>query len=234
MSEQAEGPGQRRAIRSFVLRQGRKTHGQTRALNQLWPQFGLTPDAVPDPASWFGRDAALVLEIGFGNGRALIECARNDPERNYLGIEVHQPGVGQLLLGIEEHGLGNVRAFNHDAVEVLKQNIPADAVDEVRIWFPDPWHKKKHHKRRLIQSAFVQLLTQRLKPGGLLHLATDWVPYAEWMSEVLAAQPALRNLAAPELYSERPEWRPQTHFETRGQRLGHEVRDLLYRKVDSA
>lgn len=228
-SDHAEGK-RRRPIRSYVLRQGRKTTGQERALQTLWPQFGLQPDAEGTPAQWFGRQAELVLEIGFGNGRALIDCANADPERNYLGIEVHQPGVGQLLLGIEQHQLSNVRVFNHDAVEVLQRLIPPQSLDEVRIWFPDPWHKTKHHKRRLIQAPFVTLLVDRLRDGGLLHLATDWVPYAEWMTEVLAGEPRLRNCASPETYSARPPSRPLTHFERRGEKLGHEVRDLLYRK----
>jgi len=226
-----EAQSKRRPIRSYVLRQGRLTHGQSRAMKELWPTYGLEPESAGQSDQWFERTADLVLEIGFGNGRALVECAAKDPLRNYLGVEVHTPGVGQLLLGIEEHELQNLRVFNHDAVEVLQKNIADAALSEIRIWFPDPWHKKKHNKRRLVQTPLVALLVDRLKSGGLLHLATDWVPYSEWMTEVLATEPRLRNLSAPQLYCGRPQSRPETHFEQRGERLGHEVRDLLYQKT---
>lgn len=217
-----------RPVRSFVLRQGRLTRGQQRALDELWPRYGLSPQQGGSPDQWFGRMADCVLEIGFGNGRALLESARSDPARDYLGIEVHGPGVGQLLLGIEALGLGNVRVFQHDAVEILRQVLPERCLAEARIWFPDPWHKKRHHKRRLIQPAFIELLTSRMRPGALLHLATDWAPYAEWMIEVCEACPRLRNLAGAGQHSPRPASRPLTHFEQRGERLGHALADLLY------
>lgn len=229
----AEDQRLHRPVRSFVLRQGRLTRGQQRALDELWPRHGLSPEQPGSPQQWFGRSADCVLEIGFGNGRALLESAQSDPTRDYLGIEVHGPGVGQLLLGIEALGLRNVRVFQHDAVEVLRQVLPEQCLAEARIWFPDPWHKKRHHKRRLIQPAFIDLLTSRMRPGALLHLATDWAPYAEWMIEVCEANPRLRNLAGPGQHSPRPPSRPLTHFEQRGERLGHAVADLLYR-VDHA
>ena len=228
-SDGKDGSPKHRPIRSFVLRQGRLTRAQSRALDELWPRFGLSPEQPGSPSQWFGRSADCVLEIGFGNGQALLQCAAADPDRDYVGIEVHGPGVGQLLLGIESAQLTNVRVFQHDAVEVLRHCLPSASLAETRIWFPDPWHKKRHHKRRLIQPDFIALLVDRLQPGGLLHLATDWQPYAEWMIEVCEAQPRLQNLAGPGLPSPRPESRPLTHFEQRGERLGHVVSDLLYR-----
>ena len=224
-----EQPSGHRPIRSFVLRQGRLTPAQERGLAELWPRYGLEPAGAPrDFATVFGRAAPLVLEIGFGNGEALRFAAEHEPGRNFLGIEVHRPGVGRLLNALAAAGLGNVRVYNHDAVEVLERDVADHALDEARIWFPDPWPKKRHHKRRLLQPGFVDLIARRLRPGGLLHLATDWHDYALHMGEVLDADARFRNRAGPGGHSPRPPWRPETHFEKRGQRLGHGVWDLLY------
>jgi tRNA (guanine-N7-)-methyltransferase len=227
-------PGHR-AVRSFVLRQGRFTPAQQRAFEALWPRFGLDYAPLQGPRDFdavFGRSAPRVLEIGFGNGEALRFGAAHDPGRDFIGIEVHAPGVGRLLNGLEADGLGNVRVYHHDAVEVLSGEIADASLDEVRIYFPDPWHKKRHHKRRLVQPAFAALLVRKLAPGGRLHLATDWQDYAEQMWDVLDAEPGLRNRAGPRGHVPRPEWRPRTHFEARGLKLGHGVRDLLYDRQD--
>ena len=224
-------PG-RRAIRSFVLRQGRFSQAQQRAFDPQWPRTAWIASrakasrAISMPI--FGRSAPRVLEIGFGNGEALRYAAAHDPARDYIGIEVHAPGVGRLLNALAEDGSRNVRVYHHDAVEVLTREIAEGALDEIRIYFPDPWHKKRHHKRRLLQPEFARLLLRRLRDGGRLHLATDWQDYAEQMWDVLDATPGLRNRAGPRGHVPRPEWRPQTHFESRGQRLGHGVWDLLY------
>ena len=222
----------RRTIRSFVLREGRITPAQQRAFAEHWARFGVDyTGASRDLDALFGRRAPRVLEIGFGNGEALAWAGGHDPARDYLGIEVHRPGVGRLINTLAAHAAGNVRIWNHDAVEVLRDEIPEAALDEVRIWFPDPWPKKRHHKRRLIQPAFVELLTDRVKPGGLLHLATDWPEYASHMQEVLAVQPGWRLRAGESGESKRPEWRIETRFERRGLDLGHPVTDLLYDRV---
>ena len=222
----------RRRVRSFVLRQGRFTEAQQRAFDELWPRFGLDYQGAPrDFAAEFGRTAPLVLEIGTGNGEALRFAAAHDPDRNLIGIEVHAPGVGRLLNALAEDGSTNARVYHHDAVEVLENEIADASLDEVRIYFPDPWHKKRHNKRRLVQPPFAQLLVRKLVPGGRLHLATDWQDYAEHMWDVLDATAGLRNRAGPRGHLPRPEWRPQTHFETRGQRLGHGVWDLIYDRV---
>ncbi len=218
-----------RAIRSFVLRQGRFTPAQQRAFDALWPRLGLDFTGQPrDFDGIFGRSAPRVLEIGFGNGDALRFAATKDPSRDYIGIEVHAPGVGRLLNALDSDGVRNVRLYHHDAVEVLRDEIAEGALDEVRIYFPDPWHKKRHNKRRLIQPDFANLLVSRLRHGGRLHAATDWQDYAEQMWDVLDATPGLVNRAGPRGQVPRPDWRPQTHFETRGQKLGHGVWDLVY------
>jgi len=224
--------GGRREIRSFVLRQGRFTEAQQRAFDALWPRYGLDYTGRPrDFDATFGRKAPRVLEIGFGNGEALRFAAANDPDRDLVGIEVHAPGVGRLLNALDADGVDNVRVYHHDAVEVLQNEVADGALDEVRIYFPDPWHKKRHNKRRLVQPAFAALLARKLAPGGRLHLATDWRDYAEQMWDVLDATPGLRNRAGARGHVPRPAWRPQTHFESRGQRLGHGVWDLLYDRV---
>jgi tRNA (guanine-N7-)-methyltransferase len=219
-----------RPIRSFVLRAGRIGPGQARALAELGPRFVLPFQATPiDPAAVFGRRAPLVLEIGFGMGDATARIAAARPDTDFIGCEVHEPGVGALLRRIDELGLGNLRIVRHDAVEVLEQMIAPASLAGIHVFFPDPWHKKKHHKRRLIQPAFVARLATRLAPGGTLHCATDWEPYAQQMLEVLSAEPALANTAAG--YAPRPEVRPLTKFEQRGLRLGHGVWDLVFRRV---
>ena len=227
--------GQRK-VRSFVLRQGRFTPAQQRAFDELWPRFGLDFGATEsgtarDFDAVFGRRAPRVLEIGFGNGDALRHAAPRDPARDFIGIEVHAPGVGRLLNALAADGTGNVRLYHHDAVEVLERDIADGSLDEVRIYFPDPWHKKRHNKRRLLNPAFAGLLVRKLAAGGRLHLATDWHDYAEQMWDVLEATQGLRNRAGPRGDVPRPPWRPQTHFESRGQQLGHGVWDLLYDRL---
>ena len=216
-----------RSVRSFVVRAGRMGPGQTRALVALGPRFVLPFVAQPvDFAQAFGRTAPLVLEIGFGMGDATAAIAQALPGTDFIGVEVHTPGVGALLKRIGELELTNLRLIQHDAVEVLQQMIAPQSLAGVHVFFPDPWHKKKHNKRRLIQPAFVQLLASRLAPGGSLHCATDWQPYAGQMLEVLSAEPALRNTAAG--YAPRPDYRPLTKFENRGLKLGHGVWDLVF------
>jgi tRNA (guanine-N7-)-methyltransferase len=224
--------GYMRRIRSFVLREGRMTPAQQRAFDDYWSRYGLDYRGAPhDFDADFGRQAPLVLEIGFGNGEALAWASEHDPTRDFIGVEVHGPGVGRLMNTLDARGSSNVRLYRHDAVEVLEHEIAPGALAEVRIWFPDPWHKTRHHKRRLIQPEFVALLASRMAPAGLLHLATDWQAYAEQMLAVLEAAPDWRNAVAPGQYAEKPDWRIETHFERRGLRLGHGVWDLLYRKV---
>lgn len=217
----------RRRIRSFVTRAGRVSTGQRRALDDLGPRFVVPYSAgLPDWEGIFGRSAPRVLEIGFGMGGTTAEIAGTRPADDFLGVEVHEPGVGALLKLIGEQSLTNIRIIQHDAVEVLEHMIAPDSLDGVHIYFPDPWHKARHHKRRLIQPKFVALLVSRLKPGGYIHLATDWQNYAEQMLEVLSAQPALQNTA--DGYAPRPDYRPVTKFERRGIRLGHGVWDLVF------
>jgi tRNA (guanine-N7-)-methyltransferase len=223
------GPHPPRRIRSFVLRAGRMGSGQERALAELGPRFVLpyAPQAL-DAARIYGRTAPWVLEIGFGMGDATARIAEALPGTDFLGVEVHVAGVGALLRRIGEAGLSNLRIVQHDAVEVLEHMIPPGALAGVHVFFPDPWHKKRHHKRRLIQPPLVALLATRLAPGGYLHCATDWQPYAEQMLAVLGAEPRLVNTA--EGYAPRPEIRPLTKFEQRGIRLGHGVWDLVFRR----
>jgi tRNA (guanine-N7-)-methyltransferase len=232
----AEPPDARhRAIRSFVLREGRITPAQQRAFAAHWARLGLDYTGTPrDFDALFARSALRVLEIGFGNGEALAWAGAHDPARDYLGIEVHRPGVGRLLNALAAQDIRNVRIWNHDAVEVLQHEIPPTTLDEVRIWFPDPWPKKRHHKRRLIQPAFAALLATRVKPGGLLHLATDWPEYASHMQDALAACADWRLRQGESGEAMRPAWRIETRFEQRGIALGHPVTDLLYDRVPSS
>jgi tRNA (guanine-N7-)-methyltransferase len=220
-------PPPHRRIRSFVLRTGRMGTGQMRALETLAPRYVLPYAAHPlDADAAFGRTAPLILEIGFGMGDATATIAKARPDENFLGVEVHTPGVGALLKHIDEQGLTNLRIVQHDAVEVLEHMIAPASLAGVHVFFPDPWHKKKHNKRRLIQPAFVAKLVSRLAPGGYLHCATDWEPYAQQMLEVLSAEPGLRNTASG--YAHKPSYRPLTKFEHRGIKLGHGVWDLLF------
>lgn len=218
-----------RSVRSFVVRSGRITLAQQRALRDLWPRYGVEFGAAPlDLNRLFGRPAPRVIEIGFGNGENILTLAAAHPERDYLGIEVHRPGIGRVLLALEERPLANLRISNHDAVEVLERQIAPQSIDEVLILFPDPWPKKRHNKRRLIQPPFAELVADRLKPGGVLRLATDWRPYAEHMLEVLNGCAQLVNLSPDRTFVPRPEARIPTRFEKRGERLGHETWDLAF------
>jgi tRNA (guanine-N7-)-methyltransferase len=222
----------RRPVRSFVLRGGRLTEGQKRALDEFWPRFGIERgESLLDFTALFGSDAPVIMEIGFGNGDATWQMARAHPAENYLGVEVHPPGVGHLLLKMKQHGITNIRIANEDAVEFLRRRIPEESLDGVRIYFPDPWPKKRHHKRRLIQPSLIELLASRMCPGALLHLATDWEPYAEHILEVMRSSDGFVNLSPSGDYCDQPEWRPQTKYERRGERLGHQVRDLLFRRI---
>jgi len=221
-----------RRIRSFVRREGRLTKGQQRGLDELYPVYGLqlAENEKIDFASVFENDNPVHIEIGFGNGQALTHMASAQPEQNYLGIEVHRPGVGNALLQVEQQGLSNVRVSSEDAVEVFNDHIPDNSLSAVYIFFADPWHKKRHHKRRLIQVEFVLMLLTKLKQDGVLHFATDWEHYAEHMLEVMKQIAGATNLAGVDQYSVRPDYRPTTKFEQRGLRLGHGVWDLLFRK----
>ena len=230
MSEPVELPQgvYRREIKSFVRREGRMTDAQKDSMQRLWPRYGVDAPASGtrlDLDALFGRAAPKVFEIGFGAGDALLFRAERAPERDYLGAEVHRPGVGRVLHRAEKTGLANVRTVCHDAVEVLRDWLSEDALDELILEFPDPWHKTRHHKRRIVQPAFAALVASRLKPGGLFRLATDWVPYAEHMREVLDASPDFEGGPVP-----RPDSRPVTRFEARGERLGHAMADFCYRR----
>jgi tRNA (guanine-N7-)-methyltransferase len=226
MSEEAKHPH----IRSFVLRQGRVSAAQLRYYESAMPRWGI-PYAKErlDLNKAFGRDAPKILEIGFGMGESTAAIARAHPENDYLAVEVHTPGVGSLLKQIEERGISNIRIIQHDAVEVLRDMLADNALDGVHIFFPDPWHKARHNKRRLIQAPFVAALAKKVGPGGYLHVATDWENYAEQVLSVLKAEPLLQNTATG--YAPRPEYRPLTKFEQRGIRLGHGVWDVVFRRV---
>ncbi|AGA90798.1 tRNA (guanine-N(7)-)-methyltransferase [Thioflavicoccus mobilis 8321] len=219
-------------MRSFVLREGRLTAAQERAFATLWPRFGVDwrPGERLDLPALFGNDRPVILEIGFGNGESLATMAEQTTERNFLGIEVHRPGVGHLLLEIERRGLTNLRLLRQDAVEVIAGGLAPASLAGVQLFFPDPWPKTRHHKRRILTPTLVDQLADALRPSGTLHAATDWEPYAEQMLETLSASPRFENTAGPDRYAERPATRPLTRFERRGQRLGHPVRDLIFRR----
>ena len=219
----------RRTVKSYVLRQGRVSNAQQRAWDTLYPRFGIPFSAQPlDARAIFGRAAQLIVEIGSGMGETSVAIAKAHPENDYIAIEVHLPGVGSLLKSIDEESLSNLRVIRHDAVDVLEKMIPDGSLAGLHVFFPDPWPKKRHNKRRLIQPTLVALAARKLAPGGYLHAATDWEPYAEHMLEVLGAEPLLENTA--EGYAARPPYRPETKFETRGLKLGHSVRDLVFRR----
>jgi tRNA (guanine-N7-)-methyltransferase len=222
---------ERRSIRSYVLRQGRISNAQRRAHAELFPVYGVPFSPAPlDLVALFGRAAPKTLEIGFGMGETTAAIAQQHPECDTLGVEVHTPGVGSLLARIAELRLANVRIVQHDAVEVIEKMIAPEALDGVHLFFPDPWPKKRHHKRRLIQAPFVSLLASRMKPGAVLHACTDWEDYAAQMLQVLSAESTLQNTGSG--YAARPDSRPQTKFERRGLSLGHRVWDLVFRKID--
>jgi tRNA (guanine-N7-)-methyltransferase len=231
----AQNDAQRpRPVKSYVRREGRLTRAQKRALENLLPKYAFPEsEAAVDFAAIFGRRAPTTLEMGFGNGDALADLAAANPDRNYIGVEVHRPGVGHLLMRLERAGIENVRIANRDGARVLRNEIPDDSLDEMLVYFPDPWPKKRHHKRRLIQSEFALMISAKLAPGGRLELATDWAEYAEQMRGILNGTPGLVSIGeeASGGYVERPEWRPETRFEVHGRREGHEIYDLAYRRA---
>ncbi len=219
----------RRTIKSFILRQGRLTHGQQRALEEQWPIFGIDYEARPlDLKALFGNDQPVILEIGFGNGESLLQMAAENPEQNFIGIEVHRPGVGHLLHLIQQQGIQNLRVMNHDAIDILQNQIPEHSLSRVQLYFPDPWHKKKHNKRRIVQPAFLDTLAKLLRTDGKIHFATDWEPYAEQMMATLEQHPLFENSQPAGQFTPKPDYRPETKFERRGQRLGHGVWDLIF------
>jgi len=221
-----------RRIRSFVRRQGRLTKGQQQALDNHWPLIGVEYQAEPVHfVTLFGREAPTVLEIGFGMGASLVTMASHNPQQNFLGIEVHSPGVGACLADAHEAKLTNLRVMCHDAVEVLQKMIPGSSLQMVQLFFPDPWHKARHNKRRIVQPPFVELVLDKLKLGGVFHMATDWQPYAEHMLEVMNNCVGYQNLSENHSYVPRPDSRPLTKFELRGQRLGHGVWDLMFKRI---
>lgn len=218
-----------RTIRSFVQRSGRMTPSQERGLQGLWPLYGLDLQmGMLDFTALFGNDKPVIMEIGFGMGDSLIAMAKAQPQQNYIGIEVHKPGVGRLLNNADNAKLANVKVFCDDAIEVMKQCIPDHSLAGVQLFFPDPWHKKKHHKRRIVQAGFVQDIAQKLTDKGVFHMATDWQPYAEHMLEVMEAAPNYVNIAGASQYSPQPDFRPVTKFQKRGEKKGHGVWDLMY------
>lgn len=234
MTEHTENtPRAMRTIKSFVMRAGRMTEGQQRGLDCGWPMYGLElSDGMQDFDQVFGRQAPRTFEIGFGMGHSTLEMAEQAPEQDFIGVEVHKPGVGALLNGALSRELRNIRVYSCDALEVLRQCVSDASLDRVLLFFPDPWHKSRHHKRRIVQPAFAELVRQKLKVGGVLHMATDWAQYAEHMLDVMRVAPGYRNLSADGTFIPRPEERPVTKFERRGERLGHGVWDLKFERVE--
>lgn len=232
--EQAQEEGKYiRKVRSFVKREGRLTNGQAKALEMYWATMGLNhSDGLLDLGKTFGNTNPVVLEIGFGMGKSLVEMAQNAPELNFIGIEVHKPGVGACIALAQESGVTNLKVYEHDAIEILADCIPAESLTTVQLFFPDPWHKKKHHKRRIVQPEFVASIREKLKLGGVFHMATDWENYAECMLEDMQSSSGYKNLSSTNDYVPRPDSRPLTKFENRGQKLGHGVWDLQFAKTE--
>lgn len=222
----------RKPIRSFVIRSGRMTAGQQKSWEECWPKMGLTcGEAVPDVRDSFPSQQPLVVEIGFGMGSSLVEMAKQASNLNFLGIEVHRPGVGAMMGLAQESELTNIKVFCEDANEVLKSHVSDASIHRLQLYFPDPWHKARHNKRRLVQPAFVQNIRPKLEVGGVFHMATDWEPYAEHMISVMESAEGFRNVSGKDQYAQRPDYRPITKFEKRGQKLGHGVWDLLFERV---
>ena len=232
--EQAEKEGKYiRKVRSFVKREGRLTKGQASALEEFWSTMGLNhQDGMIDFASLFNNNNPIVLEIGFGMGKSLVEMAKNAPDLNFVGVEVHRPGVGACISLAQDEGVDNLKVFEHDAIEVLADCIPDSSLTTVQLFFPDPWHKKKHHKRRIVSLEFVETIRQKLKVGGVFHMATDWENYAECMIEDMKSAPGYENLAIEGDFVPRPDSRPLTKFENRGNNLGHGVWDIQFKRQD--
>jgi len=233
MNNDTVDENKKRRIKSFVIRAGRMTEAQQRGYNELWSIYGLElADALIDPQAVFGNDAPVVAEVGFGMGDSLAEMAKAAPETNFIGIEVHRPGVGRLLHLAEEYELKNLRVYCDDAIEVLKQCVPAQSLHRLQLFFPDPWHKRRHNKRRIVRPEFMALVREKLLPGGVFHAATDWQDYAEFIVKLMDGVPGYKNQAGDAQYSAKPDYRPETKFERRGERLGHGVWDLLYERID--
>ena len=218
-------------IRSFVRREGRMSPGQLRAFTQIWPKYGLNvTDGPLNVSATFNRVAPTIVEIGFGNGQSLLTMAKENPNENYIGIEVHRPGVGSLLIAMQQAAVSNIRIYQHDAIEVLQNCISDHSLDRVQLYFPDPWPKNRHHKRRIVQSDFIGLIAQKLKTGGVFHCATDWQPYAEWILEKMSETEQFSHNGNDNGLCTRPDSRPTTKYEMRGITLGHTVYDLLFTK----
>lgn len=224
-------PAENYRIRSFILRQGRATAGQKLAIDTLWDKYCLDPEHTYNFDDVFINHAPIIVEIGFGNGDSLAKMAAANPQLNYIGIEVHKPGVGHLMLLLEQQGLTNVKIYHHDAIEILEQWIPDNSIKGVQLFFPDPWQKRRHHKRRIVSPRFLHLLVQKLVSGGYFHAATDWEHYAKEMLKTLSVETKFINTSPTKNYCERPDYRPLTKFEQRGVRLGHGVWDLIFKKV---